>query len=173
MSEARVKVSVADGTTIEIEGTDAFVTAQLERFGESIRAGLGPNWQAPTAEAPAPPPPPAGPDLTGIFTVTDRGVVQIVMEIPGNSIAEKMVNAAKLLAYGTVRLKHRRTVLFEEVKAACKAHRCYDRKNMATGLKKQRDAFVFGGRGKKQNLALTESGTKEVERMLSAARSLA
>ena len=40
MSEARAKVTLAGGVTIELDGTEAFVTSQLEKFGESIRAGV-------------------------------------------------------------------------------------------------------------------------------------
>ncbi|HEV3139610.1 MAG TPA: hypothetical protein VGY57_03790 [Vicinamibacterales bacterium] len=162
MSEARVKVSVADGT-IEIEGAESFVSAQLEKFGESIRAGLAAKGKNTDAEAGAKPAGVSG--LDRVFTATDRGV-QILTDIPGESAMEKMANAGKLLAYGMAALKNRRAVLFEEVIAACKAHRCYGRKNLATALKKQKSAFVFGGRGRKQTIALTESGTKEVERML-------
>ena len=39
MSEARVRVSLVDGT-MEIEGTESFVSGQLEKFGESIRVGF-------------------------------------------------------------------------------------------------------------------------------------
>ncbi len=169
MSDARVRVSVVDGT-IEIEGTEAFVGAQLEKFGESIRAGLAAEHTIAAKDtikdAGAAAQPDTGIDLTGIFTVTDRGAVHIAADIPGDSRWERIANAGKLLAYGAARLRNRRTVLFAEVRAVCRAHRCYDQKNLATVLKKHRSAFVFGGRGRKQTLALTESGTKEVETML-------
>jgi hypothetical protein len=73
-----------------------------------------------------------------------------------------------LLAHGMAKLRNRNTVYFAEVKAVCKAHRCYDATNMASVLRRKRSAFVFGGSGKKQTLALTEAGAREVERLVSA-----
>src|SRR3954470_24107932 len=60
MSEARVKVSLNDIGTIEMEGSEAFVSAELEKFRESIRAGMvdrseehpAPVAAAPVAETP-------------------------------------------------------------------------------------------------------------------------
>ena len=172
MSEARVKVTVADGTTIEIEGTDAFVTAQLEKFGESIRAGLaGKSHRAAPirnkeVEAAAAPAVPAADPLAAIFDMTDKGLT-ILVDIPGRSDAEKTVNAARLLAYWMMKFRNRNFVFFREVKAVCRAHRCYDSKNMATVLRRRRSTFVFGGSGQKQTLSLTEAGTKEAERLIS------
>ena len=169
MSEARMKVSVAD-VTIEIEGTEALVNAQLEKFGESIRASLaGKNKSAAPiknkdAEAPAKP---AADPLARVFAATDKGLT-ILADIPGSSDAEKTVNAAKLLAFGMAKLRNRNTVFFKEVRAVCRAHRCYDSTNMATVLRRKRSAFVFGGSGQKQTLSLTEAGTKEAERLISA-----
>ena len=120
MSEARVKMSVADGTTIEFEGSEAFVQAQLETFGESIRAGLAGKHYIPPkettndAEAAAKPAPDP---LAAIFAATDRGLT-ILGDIPGSSDAEKTVNAAKLLAYGMAKLRNRNTVFFKEVPCA-------------------------------------------------------
>jgi len=51
MSEARVKVSLNDVGTLEIEGTEVFVSAELEKFRESMRA----EKPAAPAEAPAAP----------------------------------------------------------------------------------------------------------------------
>ena len=104
-------------------------------------------------------------ELNRVFATTDRGL-QILVDIPGDSVGQKMVNAARLLAYGMATLKNRKFVYFAEVRAVCRAHRCYDRTNMATTLKRQKSAFVFGGRRRKQTLALTESGSKAVEGML-------
>lgn len=169
MSEARAKVTLAGGTTIEFDGTEAFVTAQLEKFGESIRAGVAGEHYTPPPDpvrdaGPAPDP------LARIFAATDTGL-KIVSDIPGRSNAEKTVNAAILLAHGMAKLRNRKTVFFREVKAVCRAHRCHDATNMATVLKTKlsaRSAFVFGGSGQKQTLSLTDEGTKQAERLIRA-----
>ena len=201
MSEARVKVSLSDGGTIEMEGTESFVSAQLDKFGDSIRAGLagkGGDHQAAaeppaaaaedpaaatedpaaatedpaaaTEDAAAATEDAAGADtLDDIFAATDAGV-RILTDIPGYRVYEKMGNAAKLLAYGIARLENRTVVRFAEVTAACKKHRCYDGAHMASALKHQKSAFVFAGRGKKQTLALTASGTSDAEKLIESLR---
>jgi hypothetical protein len=105
--------------------------------------------------------------LAEVFAVTDTGV-QILKDIPGSSKAEKMVNAAKLLLYGSMKLKQKDIVLFEEVAAVCRKHGCYDGANMAKALKDEHEAFVHGGRGRKQTLKLTVPGEKAAAKMVDA-----
>ena len=149
MSDAKVRVSVLEGT-IEIEGTESFVGAQLEKFGDSIRAGLAgvrPTQQrsrdgngATSGQRQDDGGGSSGSvNLDDVFAATEKGV-QILHDIPGNTKSEKMVNAGKLLVYGMAKLKSKDTVFFEEVKAVCKAHGCYDGTNMATALKEQKTA---------------------------------
>ncbi len=177
MSEARVKVSLNDLGTIELEGTEAFVSAELEKVRESIRAGRlvggeehpAPVADAPVAEAPAAEDPVPVDTLEDIFAATDTGV-RILTEIPGYRVHEKMANTGKLLAHGIAKLTHRTIVRFEEVTAACKAHHCYDGTHMSSALKHHRSAFVFGGRRKRQTLTLTESGMRDAEKLIETLR---
>jgi len=189
MSEARVKLSLIDGRMVEIEGSEAFVSAQLEKFGESIGAGVsgpgranagadnadGGDGQAAVDHAPVPPivmPPVEVPPvdmLEDIFAATTDGV-RIVVDVPGVSVHQKMANAGKLLAYGLAKLQTRNLVGFDEVKEACVAQHCYDAAHLASSLKRQRSAFVFAGRRKRQTFALTASGTSEAEKMIAAIR---
>ena len=167
MSEARVKVSLNDVGTLEIEGTEAFISAELDKFRESMR----PEKPAVPAEAPAAPveEPTTVDTLEDIFAATDTGV-RILPEIPGYRVYEKMANTGKLLAYGIARLTNRTIVRFDEVTAECKTHHCYDGTHMASALKGQRSAFVFGGRRKRQTLTLTESGTRDAEKLVEMLR---
>src|SRR5438270_6120772 len=114
MSEARVRVSLVDGT-MEIEGTEAFVSGQLEKFGDTIRVGFA--QKAGVVEPPKEVEPPPQPTDDGGVSVVFRmanGVVHIVPDIPGNSRASRMANAARLLAYGAERLQNRSTVKFAD-----------------------------------------------------------
>src|SRR5579864_6031104 len=168
MSEARVKVSLNDVGTIENEGAKAFVSAELEKFRESIRAGFlvgGGGQTTPVAEAAAAP----VDALDDIFAATDTGV-RILTDIPGYRVYEKMANAGKLLAFGIARLKNRTVVRFAEVAAVCKTHRCYDATHMASALKQHRAAFIFDGRRKRQTLTLTPSGTSDAEKLIGKIR---
>src|SRR6266700_602307 len=95
MSEARVKVSLNDVGTIELEGTEAFISAELEKFRESIRAGLlvgGDQQPAPVADAPTAEDPAPVDTLDDIFAATDAGV-RILTDIPGYRVYEKIGRA--------------------------------------------------------------------------------
>lgn len=174
MSEAKVRVSLVDGT-LEFEGSETFVATQLEKFSEAIKAGLGRSEKRKSNETPATSreaetkSQATSGDLDDVFASTDTGV-QILKDIPGNSNAQKMVNVAKLLLFGLKQLKQKDTVLFEDVKAACLAHGCYDGNNMSTVLKDEKEAFVFGGSGKKQTLRLTVPGTKSTAKLVAEIR---
>ena len=87
-------------------------------------------------------------------------------DIPGRNGRERIANVARLLLFGVERLQHRRAVKFEEVKAACIAHRCYDRSNLGTALKNQQVSFVLDGRRRDQTIALTDAGRREAERLV-------
>src|ERR1700704_1671520 len=132
MGEARIRVSLSDGVR-EFEGSESFVTSQVEKFTKIIQDALagerpiaddaaagggggttdaGGN-RADTQPAASPPPSPdAG--LEDIFEATDSGV-QILKALPGSSKAEKAVNGAKLYLYGLQALKQRDTALFAEI----------------------------------------------------------
>src|SRR5260370_30857329 len=107
MSEARVRVSLVDGT-IEIEGTESFVSAQLEKFGGPIRAAF--TLKNGVVEPPKPSGDLGDMTLNGIFTVSDAGVVHVVPDIPGRNGREQLANAPRLHAYHVERLQNRRNV---------------------------------------------------------------
>jgi len=189
MSEARVRVSLSDGV-LEFEGSESFVTSQVEKFTKIIQAALA--GERPTADdaaagdgggttdagsnrgdgekqpaASAPPSPDI--ELKDIFEATDTGV-QILRPLPGSSKAEKAVNGAKLYLYGLQALKQRDTALFAEIKHVCKAHGCYDSNNMAGCLKGDQASFVFGGRGKRQTLKLSAPGLHATAELIARIR---
>jgi hypothetical protein len=173
MAEAKISISLADGT-FEFEGSETFVSTQIERFAEAIQANLRVPQQQMKMRAPgggAPPqegdvsPPATPPKLDEIFAPTETGV-QILKDVPGNSVAEKTVNAAKLYLYGLNELKQKDTALFEEIAAVCKTHGFHDSANMASNLKAERGTFIPGGSGKKQTLKLTVPGMKAAAKLV-------
>ena len=159
MSDARVKATFGDAA-IEAEGTEAFVNAQRDAFFDLVRERIAPKGAVAAAAS-------SGDevDITGIFTVSNRGVVRVEHDIPGKNRREQMVNAARLVAYGMERLQDRRLVPIAQVIATCKARRCYD-KNLVTALRKQGTTLVLAGGRRRLTIALTEARRNEVEALL-------
>jgi len=188
MGEARVRVSLSDGV-LEFEGSESFVTSQVEKFTRVIQAALagerpiaddaaggdggttdaGSNGAGGDTLPAASTPPSHDVELKDIFEATETGV-QILRPLPGSSKAEKTVNGAKLYLYGLQALKQRDTALFAEIKKVCKAHGCYDTNNMAAYLKGDQASFVFGGRGKRQTLRLSASGMHATAELIARIR---
>ena len=183
MGEARVRVSLSDGV-LEFEGSESFVTSQVEKFTKIIQAafagerpmaddatagGGGTTGAGGDRQPAASAPPSPDVELKDIFEATDTGV-QILRPLPGSSKAEKAVNGAKLYLYGLQALKQRDTALFAEIKRVCKAHGCYDSANMAACLKGDQASFVFGGRGKRQTLKLSAPGMHATAELIARIR---
>jgi len=189
MGEARVRVSLSDGV-LEFEGSESFVTSQVEKFTKIIQAALpgerpiaddasagggggttaaGGNGPGSDTQTAASTPPAPAVDLKDIFEATDTGV-QILRPVPGSSKAQKAVNGAKLYLYGLQALKQRDTARFAEIKNVCRAHGCYDSHNMAAFLKGDQASFVFGGRGKRQTLKLSAPGLHATAELIARIR---
>jgi hypothetical protein len=173
MSEAKIRISMIQGT-FELEGSEAFVSAQIEKFADVIKASLSAPYPTPVNPNPGSGIPsnpmiatfPTTPqDLAEVFAANENGV-QILKDVPGDSKPEKTVNAAKLYLFGLQALKQRDTALFEEIKSVCKIHGFYDSGNMAAYLKDDQESFIFGGSGKKQTLKLTVPGTKSAGKLI-------
>ena len=68
-------------------------------------------------------------------------------------------------------LKQRDTARFAEIARVCKAHGCYDSRNMAACLKGDQTSFVFGGTGKRQTLTLSAPGIEGTAALIARIRS--
>ena len=193
MSESRVRVSLTDGT-FEFEGSEAFVAAHVEKFTRMIQAAVAVQWpgsmdaasEAPVdaarvapevppqpASAPEPviaSPPPPEVEFADMYAATETGV-QILKPVPGASCAQKTVNGAKLYLFGLRMLKRRDAAWFREITAMCKAQGCYDSANMSAYLKADRNAFVFGGKGKRQTIELSVPGLHAAAQLVADIRS--
>jgi len=170
MSEPRVRVSLTDGV-LDVELPEKLVLDLVEKFTAVIQTALAGGAQHAAARvasvASAPPSPEVA--FNDIFAATGTGV-QVLRAVPGSTKAMRAVNVAKLYLYGLQALKQRDTALFAEIGRACKAHGCFDSKNMASSLKAQRTSFVFGGTGKRQTLRLSAPGMDETAALVARIR---
>ena len=157
MSEARIRVSLTDGV-LDVELPEKLVLDLVEKFAAVIQTALAGGAQHAAARVAfvANAPPSSEVAFNDIFAATGTGV-QLLRAIPGSTKAERAVNIAKLYLYGLQALKRRDTAFFVEIGRVCKAHGCFDSKNMASSLKAHQTSFVFGGTGKRQTLRLEET----------------
>jgi hypothetical protein len=172
MPEARARVSLSSGDLLEFEGSEAFVTAQLDRFRHLIPGAAGPAEGAPATAAAAPNTPaasPPAPVFDDIFAATRKGV-QILKAVPGGSRPQRSVNAARLYLFGLQALTGRDVASFDEIRAVCRSQRCYDASNMTTSLKNDQASFVFGGRTKRQTVKLSAAGADAARRLVERLR---
>ena len=170
MSEARIRVSLTDGV-LDVELPEKLVLDLAEKFAAVIQTALAGGAQHAAARvasvASAPPSPEVA--FNDIFAATGTGV-QLLRAIPGSTKADRAVNVAKLYLYGLQALKRRDTAFFAEIGRVCKAHGCFDSKNMASSLKAHQTSFVFGGTGKRQTLRLSAPGMEETAALIARIR---
>lgn len=164
---ARVHISVSSGT-IEIEGTENFVTAQINRFEPYIKSAFDRAKKTIANNADAlPGVGEKGPnDLTkysNLFAVSD-GEVKILKDLPGDSKAQKTVSAALLMAFANTFLGVEATS-YDTIRDICNAHACLDSANFSKTLKAEKEIFIIGGTSKRQTLTLSMPGKRKAEEM--------
>ena len=188
MAEHESKISFSKDGTLEIVGSEEFVSKQIERFEDLIKQAF--------ASPPPPPPQPqpqqqqqqqprfADRDVTpptphGNVAPADRGAgleaypnvfavhgdkIQITKDIPGSNPADKMVAAAELFALASS-LTGTEEVTFGAIRNVCKEHGCLDEGNFAAKLKEQKELFTFAGKkgSRNQTVKLTQPGRKAAQ----------
>ena len=170
----RAKFSLADGR-IEIEGSETFVAAQLQRLAPILEKMFQEPKPRPHAHAAAPavhqPPPPDAANGRGLdnylhlFAADAAGKLKILKSLPGDGKAGKTISAGLLLAFGN-ELAGRATTM-DQVRAVCSEHACYDSHNFAQTFKKptSRGYFTFSGSAPNQSVALTHPGRIKAEEL--------
>jgi hypothetical protein len=102
MSEARIRLSIRDGI-FEIEGTETFVSAQLQAFGDVFRKALSEPTKGFTG---LPSQKVEGKkvegartdDYSSLFEVHE-GKVKVLRDIPGAKNKEETINAALICLF--------------------------------------------------------------------------
>ncbi|MGB8993159.1 MAG: hypothetical protein WCD80_13980 [Desulfobaccales bacterium] len=168
MSEARIRLSIKDGI-FEIEGTETFVSAQLQAFGDVFRKALSEPAKA-NVLMPDQHGPEEGPMDTqvagfpSVFQIHE-GKVKLLKHIPGAKTKEKTINAALICLFARSQ-QGIDTVPFSDIIEICTDHSCYDPNNFSRYLKSDKQDFVFGGSRGKQTVKLSVPGTKRAEALV-------
>lgn len=174
----RAKFSIADGR-IEIEGSEAFVSAQLAKL-EPLFSKV---FQEPAKQRPSPDSTPAVPatttapdgasqpsldDYLHLYAKTGDGRLQILKSLPGDGKAGKTISAALLLTLGNE--LNGKTTAMEDVRTTCTQHACLDSPNFAGAFKKPtpRGYFTISGTGSQQIIALTHPGRLKAKELASS-----
>jgi hypothetical protein len=164
----RAKFSLIDGR-VEIEGSEAFVTAQLIRlepllakmFEPPRAAGSAPEPVAAAAHHAPAPITSAGVGLDKylhLYAAAD-GKLKILKSLPGDGKAGKTISAALLLTYGN-EINGGKSTTMDQIRMVCTEHACLDSGNFAAAFKKPvpRGYFTLSGPGSNQTIALTHPG---------------
>jgi hypothetical protein len=169
---ARVHISLQDGT-LEIEGTESFVTEQLTRF-EPLIKGAFEYPQRPSPKKPAGNPvseetsessdtSAAIEEYSNLYAVAD-GKVQILKDLPGSNKAQKTVSAALLLSHANGLIGNE-TTTYDAIRDLCSAHACLDGTNFSKTVKGEKEFFIIGGTSKHQTVKLSVPGRRKAEEL--------
>ena len=95
-----------------------------------------------------------------------NGRLQVLVPIPGNNLANKMVNLITI--YLWVRLQQKiELVTFAELRSVSELHGQLDKTHFANYIKNNKRIFIVEGEGKKLLARLTVPGILEAEKLLS------
>lgn len=184
---ARITLSANEGK-LEIVGSEEFVAKNIERFAPVITQMLS----APKASARGSTNGAAGGGAAGGAATNGNGAgagdgdwqskyenvfalnenkIQVLVDLPGNSTAEKTVSAALLLALGNT-LRGQEDTAYEEIRDVCKAHGAFDSPHFSETIKAEKDAFIIAGAARSPNktLRLTVPGRRRAEALADSLR---
>jgi hypothetical protein len=168
-TNARIHISLKVGT-IEIEGTEGFVTEQLNRFESYITSALDDHHKG---DAKKPKSKPIDASETNALSAASRhsnlfavadGKIQILKDLPGDGKAQKTVSAAMLLTYANGLMGNEATT-YDIIREVFYAHACLDGTNFSKTLKAEKELFIIGGTAKRQTVTLTVPGKRKAEEL--------
>jgi hypothetical protein len=181
MAEAKIRISLSDGSVLEIEGSEGFVEKQIESFGDLIKQALvAQSTQRPAAstkqqgsgdeQKDTAPPPSAKAGINpypNVFEIQDGKVTFIMEKIPGDNEKDKMVDAALLCILGN-ELAGKPEVSFAAMKELSKQHGSTSDMldgNFSPYLKSESRYFIFGGTPRKQTAKLSNPGRAKAKEL--------
>lgn len=173
--------------TIEISGSEEFVSRQIELFKDSIVARLekpvanNNSLQRERSVLYLDPPnnkvaqdiiefvakdetPNSSMNFDNVFVITGQGL-SIIADVPGSSTAQKMINLILIYMYA----KHKtgvEEVPFKELRDMCEKYGEIDKPNFSKILNSNRKFFLTTGESKNQFARLIRPGIKAAESLI-------
>jgi hypothetical protein len=185
-SKASFSFSFADGT-LKIEGSELFVSQQMDAFRDTILDSLN-AFGKPALALPAPThvqtngidssggtgndaevvelQPEGNPFPRVLDTMGDR--LKITTAIKGKTTAEKAINLILAYLWGKERLLNEPTAEYKELRELCEEHACLDSSNISTTLSSKKSLIlVDGAKGSTSKICkLTYPGREAAEEVL-------
>jgi hypothetical protein len=162
------------GMSLEIVGSEQFVSDQIEHFRDAIQAAL--KREAQTEEEPpedsTEPPPAPHKKPTGERKYTnvlhvEGEKVRILKKIPGTTTSKKAVNTALPYLWAK-RNAGVDSVPFNELRDACEEQGCLDKANFAKNMRSAREWLIIDGtKGSSlQTAKMTVPGVEHAKKLL-------
>jgi hypothetical protein len=171
--QAKISLNIR-GMSLEIVGSEAFVSEQIGHFRDAIQAALAGEAQAEeeppegsTQPPAAPPKEHAGtPKYTNVLHVEGDNV-RILKTIPGTTTSKKAVNTALVYLWAK-RNAGSDPLPFTEIRDVCQQLGCLDKPNFAKHMKSARQWIIIEGvKGSSaQTAKLTVPGVERAKELL-------
>lgn len=173
MCEAKFRLSIKEGV-FEFEGSEEFVTNQIENFKSNIFEVLkGNNFEDDLPEA-APLPSKIENDscemqrksYERVLHIEDQDV-RIIKTMPGDNNAHKSVNTALAYLWGKRSIGIDEVPL-QEIRSICQQQGCLDTTNFSTTMQRTREYLIIDGKkgSSSKTCKLTFPGVERAEELL-------
>ena len=179
-----------DTSGIEISGNEEFVESQLSKFKDVIEVGFKKLLENPLPLSLTQPTtgetrlimktsqsqPPEDLDFVEVkhisslnhenVFVEDSGKIQILADVPGNTVSKKMINV--ILIFMWAKLKSGIEVIsYGDLRNACMNYGAFDSSNFSKYMDNQKKYFLILGDSRNRSAKLVRAGIKEAERLIS------
>ena len=165
-NQAKISLNV-HGMSLEITGSEQFVSEQIEHFRSAIQSALeeAPPEEKTPSEADIEPPPAPHKEPTGEPKYTnalhvDGQKVSILKKVAGSTKSKRAVNSALVYLWAK-RNAGVDSVPFGELRELCKNQDCLDKPNFAKNMRSAREWIVIEGTRKSETAKLTMLGVEQ------------
>jgi hypothetical protein len=97
--------------------------------------------------------------------VIQNGKVQIITDVPGDTIVKRMINIILIYMWGKLQINDQE-IQFTELREICEKHGDLDKSNFAKHMSAHKKYFIITGTGKYQQATLIRPGIKEAVKLI-------